>query len=85
MVLTRQQVIGLLRSVMVAPVTSTVRGAPGEVIVGVDEGLEHTSAVNLDHLRTVAQRDLHRFIGRLEPEQMRQVCTALAIAVGCAD
>ena len=84
-VLTREQVIGLLRTVMVAPVTSTVRGAPSEVMVGVEEGLKHTSAVNLDHVQTVAQQDLHRFVGRLKPEQMRQVCTALAIAVGCTD
>ena len=70
---------------MVAPVTSTVRGAPSEVVVGVDEGLKHTSAVNLDHVQTVAQRDLRRLVGRLKPEQMRQVCTVLAIAVGCAD
>ncbi len=85
LVLTRQQVIGLLRTVMVAPVTSTVRGAPSEVVVGVEEGLKHTSAVNLDHVQTVAQADLHRFVGRLRPERMQEVCAALAIAVGCAD
>ncbi|PYU88177.1 MAG: PemK family transcriptional regulator, partial [Acidobacteria bacterium] len=35
LILTRQEVIGLLNTVMVAPVTSTIRGAPSEVIVGV--------------------------------------------------
>jgi mRNA interferase MazF len=85
LVLTREQVIDLLRTVMVAPVTSTVRGAPSEVVVGVEEGLKHTSAVNLDHVQTVAQKDLHQFVGRLTPVQMREVCAALAIAVGCQD
>src|SRR5438128_12038208 len=33
-VLTRQEVIGLLHTVMVAPITSTIYGAPSEVLVG---------------------------------------------------
>ena len=40
LVLTRQEVIHLLRTVMVAPITSSIRGAPSEVVVGVDEGFE---------------------------------------------
>ncbi len=39
-VLTRQQVIRLLDTVMVAPITPTIRGAPSEVIVGPAEGLK---------------------------------------------
>ena len=46
LVLTRPEVIELLHTVMVAPVTSVIRGAPSEVIVGVDEGLKKDSAVN---------------------------------------
>ena len=85
LVLTRQQVIGLLNTVMVAPITSTIRGAPSEVVVGVEQGLKHTSAVNLDHVQTVAKSDLHQYVGRLSADQMREVCTALGIAVGCRD
>lgn len=85
LVLTRQEVIGLLDTVMVAPVTSTIHGAPSEVIVGVDEGLKHDSAVNLDHVQTVEQARLTRRLGHLGPAKMRQVCRALAIAAGCAD
>ena len=82
-VLTRQEVIPLLRTVMVAPITSTIRGAPGEVVVGPEHGLRHASAVNLDHVQTVERARLERRIGRLGPEEMREVCRALAIAVGC--
>ena len=35
---------------MVAPLTSTLRGMPSEVVVDTDEGLKHDSAVNLDHV-----------------------------------
>jgi len=83
LVLTRQEVIGLLHTVMVAPITSTIRGAPGEVSVGVSEGLKHESAVNLDHVQTVERARLIGYVGHLTPEKMRQVCRALAVAVGC--
>jgi mRNA interferase MazF len=84
-VLTRQEVIGLLHTVTVAPITSAIRGAPSEVLVGVTEGLKHESAVNLDHVQTVEQARLVRWVGRLGPARMRQVCRSLAVAVGCAD
>jgi len=83
LVLTRQEVIGLLHTVMVAPITSTIRGAPGEVSVGVPEGLKRESAVNLDHVQTVERARLIGYVGHLTPEKMRQVCRALAVAVGC--
>ena len=84
LVLSRPEVISLLHTVMVAPVTSSRRGAPSEVHVGIDEGLKHESAVNLDHVQTVAQDRLVRFVGTLSPVKMQHVCRALAIATGCA-
>jgi mRNA interferase MazF len=84
LVLTRQEVIGLLSTVMVAPITSAIRGAPSEVLVGVDEGLKVPSAVNLDHVQTVERRQLSQYIGSLGREKMTAVCRALAIATGCA-
>ena len=84
LVLTRQEVIGLLRTVMVAPITSAIRGAPSEVVVGTEEGLKGPSAVNLDHVQTVEQRLLGHYVGSLSPEKMTAVCNALAVAIGCA-
>jgi len=84
-VLARQDVIPLLHTVMVAPITSTRRGAPSEVNVGPAEGLKHDSAVNLDHVQTVEQSRLVSFVGTLSNAQMQRVCRALAIATGCAD
>lgn len=83
LVLSRQEVIGLLNTVMVAPVTSTIRGAPSEVLVDADEGLKHPSAVNLDHVQTVEKSRLTGFVGSLGPRKMSEVCRALAVAVGC--
>ena len=83
-VLTRQEVLPLLHTAMVAPITSTIRGLPSEVIVGAGDGLTHDSVVNLDHVQTVEQESLHGFVGTLSEAKMRQVCRALALATGCA-
>ena len=84
-VLSRQDVIPLLHTVMVAPIISTRLGAPSEVAVGTEEGLKHESAVNLDHVQTVERARLVSFVGSLDDAQMRRVCRALAIATGCSD
>ncbi|HXH24522.1 MAG TPA: type II toxin-antitoxin system PemK/MazF family toxin [Vicinamibacterales bacterium] len=83
LVLSRQDAIELLHTVLVAPVTSTVRGAPSEVVIGVDEGLKRESAVTLDHVQTVERARLVGYVGSLGPDKMRRVCRALAIATGC--
>ena len=84
-VLSRQDVLPWLRTAIIAPVTSTIHGAPSEVLVGVPEGLKHPSAVNLDHLQSVDQGRLRKRLGQLGPAKLREVCRALALATGCAE
>lgn len=85
LVLSRPSLLGLLHTVTVAAITSTLRGAPTEVELGIPEGLKGTSCVNLCNLFTVRQAELTTFVGTVGPERMRQVCRALAIAVACDD
>ncbi|MBI3071292.1 MAG: type II toxin-antitoxin system PemK/MazF family toxin [Deltaproteobacteria bacterium] len=82
-VLTRDDVIELIQTVMVAPITSTIRGAPSEVLIGPEQGLKHPSAINLDFVQTIDRARLRRYVGHLSPAKMRDLCRALAIAVGC--
>ena len=82
-VLTRAEALPYLRTAMVAPITSTIRGIPSEVIVGPDEGLEDISAISLDNVQTVRQRQLRDCIGKLGSGKMAAVCIALAVATGC--
>ena len=82
-ILSRQAVIPLLRTVMVAPITSTVHGVPSEVAVGPEHGLKRTSAINLDHVQTVDKARLESFVAHLPPQVMKQVCKALAVATAC--
>lgn len=83
LVLTRQTALPYLSTAVVAPITSSIRGTPGEVVVGPEHGLKSISAVNLDLVQTVPQSRLQHFVGTLPPEKMSDVCRALAIATGC--
>lgn len=82
-VLTRQPVIRHLRSVIVAPVTSTVRGIPSEVPLGEREGLLHECVANFDNLQLVARTRLVRRIGELSHARLAEACRALRFAVAC--
>lgn len=83
LVLSRQVAIDHLSTVIVAPITGTIRGLPSEVLLGVDDGLKKPSVANLDHLLTVTQADLKKFVGHLDAPRMQQACRAAAIALGC--
>lgn len=83
-VLSRNDALEVLTSAIVAPITSTIRGLPSEVPVGVEHGLKGPSVVNLDHVQTVRQADLQKFLGVLSPESMAHVCRALGIATSCS-
>jgi mRNA interferase MazF len=69
--------------VTVAPITSTIRGVPSEVLLGADDGMKNACAVNLHNLTTVEQERLGRRVARLNRQRMREVCAALAFAMGC--
>jgi len=83
LVLSRPEAITVLHTVLVAPITSTIRGLPSEVLIGTTEGLKHESAVNLDHIQTVERARLSRYVGRVGTEKMRAVCRAIAVATAC--
>ncbi len=82
-VLTRDPMGQLLNAVIVAPVTSTVRGISTEVAVGSDDGVRHPSVANLDNVQLVTRDRLRRRVGRARPATMAALCSALSIAVDC--
>ncbi len=83
LVLSRPDAIEVLSTAIVAPITSTIRGLPSEVAVGTEAGLKRESAINLDHVQTVDQSRLRRYVGSVPPAKMKSVCVALRIATGC--
>ena len=83
LVLTRPSAIGYLTRVTVAPIASTLRGVPSEVALGIEEGMRQPFAINLHNLVTVARQGLGRRLTRRSEDRMREVCAALAFALGC--
>jgi mRNA interferase MazF len=84
-VLTRENAIAYLTAVTVAPVTSSMRGVPSQVILTEQDGMKTCCAVNLHNLITVPQQSLGKRVGRLTPRRMKEICAALSFAVGCHD
>lgn len=83
LVLTRSSAIGHLTTATVAPITSTIRGVPSEVILDVDDGMKGRCAVNLHNAVTVTQQRLGRRVSSLGAARMEEVCDALRFALGC--
>jgi mRNA interferase MazF len=83
LVLTRPSALEYLSRVTVAPITSAIRDVPSEVMLGIDDGMKQPCAVNLHNVVTVPREALSRRVARLSQDRMRQVCAALAFAVGC--
>ena len=82
-VLTRDSAVGYLANVTVAPVTSTIRGVPSEVLLGEEDGMKARCAVNLHNVLTVSQARLGRRVARLGPARMHEICSAVGFALGC--
>jgi mRNA interferase MazF len=83
-VLTRDPLGRHLQSVIVGPLTSTVRGLTTEVALGPEDGSRVSSVVNLDNLQLLDRRRLVRRVGRVRSETLRHVCAAAAVAIGCS-
>lgn len=83
-VLSRDAAIGRLRRAIVGPCTTTIRGLPSEVVLEPGEDpVPRPAAINLDSVESVAVSVLVERLGRLSDERLREVCSALAVAVAC--
>jgi mRNA interferase MazF len=83
LVLTRDEAIPVLRTVLVAPVTRTVRGIPTEVPLGSTEGLPAESVATMDNVLAFPKTMLTRRMGGLSPVRHLEICEAVRSAVDC--
>ncbi len=83
-VLSRDVAISRLRRAVIAPCTTNIRGLSSEVVLNPeDDPVPRPSAVNLDSVESVSVSVLVERLGRLSDARMREVCSALGVAVGC--
>ena len=83
LVLTRNSAIPFLNGITVAPLTTTIRGIPSEVILtAAEDGVSTDCAVNGDNLQTIQKTSLGAYITHLSLERMREVRAAVEFALG---
>ena len=80
-VLTREASIPLLNAVVVAATTTTLHRAPSEVIVGPEDGLPSTCAVNLHHIHYAKKDRFGKWITRLSKNRMAQIREAVMFSL----
>jgi len=82
-VLTRDSAIEYLSTVTVAPITSTVRDVPSEVVLNEDDGMKALCGVNLHNAVTVSRQRLGKRVAQLSSARMTEICAALRFTLGC--
>jgi mRNA interferase MazF len=83
LILTRDSAIGHLSTVTVAPITSTVRDVPSEVVLDIDDGMKRRCAVNLHNVVTISRERVGKRVSSLSQRRMREVCAALRFSLEC--
>lgn len=83
LIVTRSEAVTVLRRLLVAPVTRTVRGIPTEVPLGEDEGLAVTCAASFDNLQPVNRHLLTERVGGLSATRREELCRALDALADC--
>jgi len=80
--LSRDEAYAVRALVIVAPVSTTVRGLAVEVKVGKAEGLPRQGVINCDYLVTIPKTDLVERAGSLNAGKLVHVGDALRFALG---
>ena len=81
-ILTRDSALEFLGEVTIAPITSTIRDIPSEVILSREDGMTRECAVNLDHVQTVSKNKIGPLITTLNPIKLSEIRAALFFALG---
>jgi len=71
--------------VLCAPINTSGVGLSTEVPVGVDEGLKHDSVINCDQITRLEKSMLTDYIGVLSLAKLKQLRSALAVALDIED
>jgi len=80
-ILTRNSILEYLGEVTIAPVTSTIRDIPSEVLLSRLDGMHNDCAINCDHIQTVSKSNVGAMITSLSKEKLSEVRDAINFAL----
>ena len=85
-IVSRQELIDSVYSTIIcAPVYTNYEGLSTQVLVGIEEGLKHPSAIRCDELISILKMRLTDYTGTLSEEKLIELGQALSIAIGVDD
>jgi mRNA interferase MazF len=80
-ILTRDSILEYLGEVTIAPVTSTIRDIPSEVLLSRQDGMYNDCAINCDHMQTVSKSKIGSLIATLSQEKLSAIRSAICFAL----
>ena len=80
-IVTRNSILEYLSEVTVAPVTSTIRDIPSEVLLSQQDGMHNDCAINCDHIQTVSKAKIGSLITTLSKEKLFEIHNAVCFAL----
>ena len=83
LVVSRDAANRAMQRVLVAPVTSRVRGVPSELPLGSPEGLPRASVASFDNLRPIPKAMLTRRLGALGAQRRHEICGVAGATLDC--
>lgn len=81
LILTRDGALEYLGAATIAPITSTIRDIPSELVLTRADGVPQSCAVNFDHLQTVPRRRIGALITTLDRRRWTEAQSALLFAL----
>jgi mRNA interferase MazF len=85
-VVSRQALItSRFASVICAPIYSAHHGLASQVLVGIEEGLQHDSSIYCDELVSLPKSMLTNYVGTLSPDLIDDLNQALKVALDIPD
>lgn len=82
LLLSRNEAYAVRKLVIVAPLTTRIRGIPSEVPLGDEDGVPRACVINLDTITTIAKTGLRERLTALNAEKLKAVEEALHFSVG---
>ena len=80
-ILTRNTILEYFSEVTVAPITSTIRDIPTEVLLSHEHGMKLDCAINCDHIQTVSKSKIGTLITSLPKNKLVELRSAISFAL----
>ena len=83
LVVTRSDIIGALHTIVIAPVTRTIRNIPTEIPLDDRHGLPDECVATFDNLQPIRRSYLTHKVGGLAVGETSRICDALRALADC--